>query len=135
MTADEVELSDSVALIGRDTAEAYQARMAQQPADEPELEPDHQPDDKGKPDIEPPQPPVDKPVPAKAAKLTWSGDLPPQKWTNFYKQVLTRFAVGKNLSLGVTFTVQPDQGLSPQEIADTQAALRELGLSDDTEVG
>jgi hypothetical protein len=76
---------------------------------------------------------------ARQTKLTWSGSVPPQKWTNFYMKVLTKFASTQeiNMDLTVTFTIVAtgDGQLSEQKIEETKIALRELGLDDDVVVG
>lgn len=66
--------------------------------------------------------------------LAWSGEIPPQKWMNFYTKVLTPFAVGKGLKLTITLEVSDEKGLSEQKIEDVKLALRELGLNDDVQV-
>lgn len=71
---------------------------------------------------------------ADAAGLSWTGEVPAQKWMNFYTKVLSKFATGKGLKLKVTIDVRPDDGLSPHKVEDTRLALRELGLPDDVEV-
>lgn len=69
--------------------------------------------------------------PARAGKLTWSGEVPPQKWMNFYTRVVSKFAAEKGLKLRVTVEVSPEAGVSPQKTEETRTALRELGLNDD----
>jgi len=61
-------------------------------------------------------------------RLSWEGELPPQKWTNFYMKVLTRFATDPSLRLRVYFEVTPEMGIAPNQIEEIEAALRELGL-------
>jgi hypothetical protein len=61
-------------------------------------------------------------------RLSWEGELPPQKWTNFYMKVLTRFATDPSLRLRVYFEVTPEMGITPNQIEEIEAALRELGL-------
>ncbi len=63
--------------------------------------------------------------------LSWSGEVPPQKWMNFYTRVISKFASDKNLKLKVTIEVSPESGISKQSIEETTIALRELGLNDD----
>ncbi len=63
--------------------------------------------------------------------LRWTGEVPPQKWMNFYTKVLSRFATGKGLRLSVTVDVSPEGGVSAQTVQETKTALRELGLNDD----
>ena len=62
--------------------------------------------------------------------LQWQGDVPPQKWMNFYTKVLSRFASTHGLKLKVTFEV-PAEGDQGQAKADeARSGLRELGLND-----
>jgi len=72
-------------------------------------------------------------VPAsdKARALTWSGEVPAQKWMNFYLKVLAKFATSKGLRLMVKVEASPEAGVSKQVVEETKAALRELGLSED----
>ncbi|MBI4833117.1 MAG: AAA family ATPase, partial [Candidatus Lindowbacteria bacterium] len=69
--------------------------------------------------------------PDTTGKLSWSGEVPTQKWMNFYTKVLARFARDRGLKLNVTVEVAPEGGLSKQSIEETKVALRELGLNDD----
>jgi hypothetical protein len=68
-------------------------------------------------------------------KLTWSGEVPPQKWMNFYTRVISKFASDKNLKLNVSIEASPESGISKQKIEETKVALRELGLNDDLNTG
>jgi hypothetical protein len=74
-----------------------------------------------------PEPPV-PPKPG-AGTLTWSGEVPSQKWMNFYTRVVSKFASEKTLKLKVSIEVRRESGISPQKIEETKVALRELGLS------
>ena len=65
------------------------------------------------------------------ARLAWAGEVPAQKWMNFYTKVLSRFAVGGGLKLTVQVEVAPPGGVSEQKVEETKVALRELGLGDD----
>ncbi len=67
-------------------------------------------------------------------RLRWSGEVPSQKWTNFYTKVLSRFAVGKGLKLIVSAEVADPTGISQQKIDEMKVALRELGLADSATV-
>ena len=69
--------------------------------------------------------------PTKATQISWSGEVPPQKWMNFYTKVLTRFVKGGGLKITVSFDTNTENGVSPQQVEETKAALRELGLDDD----
>jgi hypothetical protein len=75
--------------------------------------------------------PVPLPVADKIAVLHWSGEVPAQKWMNFYQKVLSRFATTKSLRLTVAVDVAPEGGVSKQSVEETKTALRELGLKDD----
>ena len=65
--------------------------------------------------------------------LTWSGEVVPQKWMNLYTKVLTRFVQSGNLKLKVTIDVTPPDGVTDQQVEETKAALRELGMNDDVQ--
>lgn len=73
------------------------------------------------------------PPPPSAGKLVWTGDVPPQKWMNFYTKVLSKFAAGKGLKLTVTVEAAPEGGVTKQQAEETKTALRELGLNDDVQ--
>jgi hypothetical protein len=62
--------------------------------------------------------------------LGWSGDVPAQKWMNFYTKVLAKYATDGKLKITVSFEVSSEGGLLPQRIQETKALLRELGLDD-----
>lgn len=60
----------------------------------------------------------------------WTGEIPPQKWMNFYTKVLARFAGAKGLKLSLTVAVNPVDGVSKPKIEEVRVALRELGMSE-----
>jgi hypothetical protein len=62
--------------------------------------------------------------------LRWEGEIPSQKWMNFYTKVLSKFAANKGLKLTVRFELSAADAVSPQKIEETKVALRELGLDD-----
>jgi uncharacterized membrane protein YgcG len=68
------------------------------------------------------------------ARVVWEGDVPPQKWMNFYTKVLARFATQGGLSIALQVFVEPPGGVSQQQIDEMRAALRELGLEDQVEI-
>ena len=68
-------------------------------------------------------------------QVTWRGQIPTQKWGNFYLKALARFANDHELSLTVDVVIRRGGGISDQRIDELKAALRELGLGDDVEVG
>jgi hypothetical protein len=73
-------------------------------------------------------PPPPRPAPG---VLRWTGEIPPQKWMNFYTKVLSKFASSKGLKLTITVEVAPDDGVSTQKVEETKVALQELGLNAD----
>lgn len=135
----DIEFSDDMFVITAEVARAYQDAQTTPP-------PDAVPVEGGRTDVgmgtgggaEPggkpigPQPLPTPPVagPAKIAGIRWSGEVPPQKWMNFYTKVLSRFAATQGLKLTIAVEVSPSDGLSNQSLEETQNALRELGLDD-----
>ncbi len=69
-------------------------------------------------------------TPQQKSELTWSGEIPSQKWMNFYTKFLTKLGVGNGLTLTVKVESRPEGGLSPQRLEEIRSALRELGLDD-----
>jgi hypothetical protein len=130
MTAD-IEFSEDVFVITKETAEAYLKTRTVTPA--PTVAP--VPTATGVPPT-PAQPlPLDSPsvsppTPSTAAGLTWTGEIPAQKWMNFYTKVLSKFAGARGLKLTLKVEVSPDGGVSKQKLDETKSALRELGLND-----
>lgn len=80
-----------------------------------------QPEGKIKP---PPPPPPDK------TRISWSGEIPPQKWTNFYMKVLSKFAGDSGLKLTVSVDATAEGAAAGHKVQEMKAALRELGLDD-----
>jgi hypothetical protein len=64
------------------------------------------------------------------SRLVWSGEVPHQKWMNFYTKVLSKFAATAGLRITLRVEVAPVDGVSPQKVDETKVALRELGLKD-----
>ena len=142
-----VEISDQMYVITRETAEVYLERQeaAASGVTEPESQPIRETPDTGPtgaastvtnlPQTVPPAG-VERPaVRAAASRLTWAGEVPAQKWMNFYTKVLSRFAIGGGLKLTVQVEVQPAGGVSEQKVEETRAALRELGLEESVVLG
>lgn len=77
------------------------------------------------------QPKPVPPPPRTPITLTWTGEVPHQKWMNFYTKVLTRFVRAAGLKLTVTVEAAPEGGVSEQAVEETKLALRELGLKDE----
>jgi hypothetical protein len=73
-------------------------------------------------------------APSQSKRLTWDGEVPAQKWSNFYMKVLTKLVSGGDLSLRVRLEAKPKDGVTPQQVDDAKAALRGLGLDDNVKV-
>lgn len=71
--------------------------------------------------------PVDK---SGQRMIRWTGHVPPQKWTNFYTKVLTRFATSPGLVLKVSFEAPAGDDAARSKAEEARAALKELGLDD-----
>lgn len=83
-------------------------------------------------EVLPPPPP---PPPPEAKTMRWTGEVPPQKWMNFYTKVLAKFRATADMKLNVSFEISPEGGVPPYKVEETKAALRELGLNDDVRTG
>ena len=60
----------------------------------------------------------------------WEGEIPHQKWTQFYNRILSKFAVRKGLKLAVAVDISDT---TKEEVEEMRMALRELGLGDNVE--
>jgi hypothetical protein len=78
------------------------------------------------------KPPVVDPPPSVPGKtrISWSGDLPPQKWTNFYMKVLSKFAGESGLKLTVSVEATTEGAAAEHKVQEMKAALRDLGMED-----
>ncbi len=137
-TAD-VEISEEMFIITKETAEAYR-KDAMRPGEVAQSPPSTQADDTG--DLT--RPSTDEirtapmaegdrsgpKTPQQKSALKWSGEVPSQKWMNFYTKILTKLGVSSGLTLTVKVECRPEGGLSPQKVEEIKSALRELGLDD-----
>ena len=75
--------------------------------------------------------------PAKPEKQTirWSGEIPPQKWMNFYTKVLSRFVSTPGLKVRVSFEVPAEGHQAESKANEASSGLKELGLDDNVSVG
>jgi hypothetical protein len=69
--------------------------------------------------------------PALGGGLTWSGAIPPQKWTQFYMRILTKLVAKPGLELRVDLRLPTDAEVSDATKSEVELALRELGLDDE----
>ena len=67
-------------------------------------------------------------------KILWSGEVAAQKWTNLYMKVLTKLVSVGNLKLKLSIEAEPKDGVTDQQVEETKASLRGLGLNDDVDV-
>ncbi len=82
----------------------------------------------------PPPSPTPPPPSDEVKGLQWSGQVPAQKWMNFYTKVLAKYATTGKLKLTVSFEVSPEGGVPPHKVEETKALLRELGLDDNVSI-
>jgi hypothetical protein len=130
LSSQDVEISDDVFLIQRELAEAYEAGRTSPTQDVVVGS-----TVTGDSDTTATSPVTDSksPILASIPRLVWSGDVPHQKWMNFYTKVLSKFAATAGLKLTLRVEVAPAEGVSPQKVDKTKVALRELGLKDSLE--
>ena len=73
------------------------------------------------------------PGPDSEQMLLWSGEIPTQKWMNFYTKVLARFANKPGLKIRVSLEAETGED-AETTVQETRTALRELGLGEDVEL-
>lgn len=61
-------------------------------------------------------------------RVTWSGVVPPQRWTQFYTKALSKFSVEQGVRLKLTVSVDIEGDVAEHREQEFRAALRELGL-------
>lgn len=130
----EVEISDDMYLVRREVAEAYKAPGG--PSSPPPVGPAPIPTARepagGKTAPVLPANPSESTssLGSSITRMSWSGEVPHQKWMNFYTKVLSKFAATPGMTLTLTVDVAPADGISTQKLEETKVALRELGLKD-----
>jgi hypothetical protein len=130
VSAFDVELSEDMFIIQRETAEAYVAgRSSPTPHPVVQQPPPPTKGTSGSPTGGSTPPLV--PPPVGVRRVRWQGDVPPQKWMNFYTKVLSKFAAQSGLKIGLSIEIAPEGGVSNQKVDEVKVALRELGLPDD----
>jgi hypothetical protein len=121
-----VEISDQVVLLRRDKALALKGELARPSEVLPAPQEVSEAISVG-PERESQPHAVALSLPVKR-RFSWEGELPPQKWANFYMKVLTRFATDPNLRLTVRFELSPEEGIPQSVVEEVEIALKELGL-------
>jgi hypothetical protein len=122
LPSQDVEISDDVFLIQRELAKAYEAGRI---SPTPDVVVGSTVTGDAGTTATSPITDSKSPVPASIPRLVWSGDVPHQKWMNFYTKVLSKFATTAGLKLTLRVEVASAEGIS--------SALRELGLKDSLE--
>lgn len=155
LAATQVELSDDIFIITRETAERYREQQAASQvkkitvplptettartntgdstttADPPATIPGATTDPLVLP-VNPP--PIIPPKPRTTLrKASWRGTIPRQKWTTFYTKVLAPFAQIDNVTISVHIEIAPHDGLQQHQIEDMKISLRDLGLAENIE--
>ena len=111
MTAD-VEFSDEMFVVTKETAEAYQkGRPTTSAPATPSLDTASKTVPPGESPATPASP-ATTPTPDISTSLSWTGEVPAQKWMNFYTKILSKFASGGGLKLKLNVEVTPDGGLA-----------------------
>jgi len=80
------------------------------------------------PKVEPGKPVLQPPAAPRG--IRWSGEVPPQKWMNFYTKVLSKVSNVPGVSISVTFKASPGAEQSQAKIDELRAGLKELSLDD-----
>ncbi len=149
---DEVEFADDVFILRKKDAEAYLRRLATaQPEDGPPAngtnvrdgangsyggasDTQSSEDSGGSPTDTPPSGETEPVATEKIPGFRWTGEIPAQKWVNFYTRILMRFVSKGGLKLSLQVQVEPPDGVTRQELEETVLALRELGLDETIEM-
>jgi len=133
MTLMQIEISDDMFIIKKETAIEYQKNQ-KDIEDKPESTKPPQGGDAPTPS-KPPEPPiiVDEPSSGKITNVSWEGEVPAQKWMNFYTKILSKYATGGSLNVSIKFKAVSDDGISQQKVEETKVGLQELGLDNDVQ--
>ncbi|MCG8418451.1 MAG: DUF499 domain-containing protein [Proteobacteria bacterium] len=152
MRYDDVEIAEDVYLIPRARAEEYLIQKSQRESSTHSADHTAPPTGGGtdasvsvsQPGVtgQSPQPtpsigaPAAPPVStgSEIAGFTWTGEIPTQKWMNFYTKVLSRFATSGGLKLTLTVDVTLSGGTATNKIEETKVALRELGVDEELDL-
>lgn len=145
LNADDVEISEDVFILSREVAVKYrdavkEAARSEKPAATVTAPASPTPVGGATPTPAalapggaPTSPPVDDEVTGGGTtesfkRMTWTGEVPPKLWMNFYTKVLSKHATDSCLKLKVTIETSPISGISKEKIEETRTALKELGL-------
>ena len=137
----DIEISEDMYIITKETAQDFRNKAEAEKRGETkpaELTGDNRISEPVPPPFSPVSPEDGKPVTGSDTltpepdsllrKLSWTGEIDPHKWMNFYTKVLSKYVDDKNLKLKVSFEASPESGISKDHLEETKNALRELGL-------
>jgi len=62
--------------------------------------------------------------------LSWNGEVPSQKWMNFYTNVVSNFVSGNQVKIKISIDVNNEEGISEQKIEELKSKLRDMGLDE-----
>ena len=128
--AEDVEISDEVVLLPLDKALALKEQLLSTPqGQKPPVQAVAEAKEKLEAKLEQVSPAP--PVPS-LRRLSWQGQLPHQKWMQFYTKILSHFATDPSLQLELRFRVAPESGIPPSTIEEIKMALRDLGLDSES---
>jgi hypothetical protein len=142
LNAEEIEISDEMFIVTAETADAYRRRQTEGVADRETSSSGasitaggggEQAGDSGVAELFPKGALDSREAEGTnqgVSAISWCGEVPAQKWMNFYTRVLTKLGVGDRLKLTVNVEYKLEEGATNQKINDVKSALRELGLSD-----
>jgi hypothetical protein len=128
-----VEFSDEVVLLPREKALSLKEGAGKEPVAIRDRGEGHEAGSGEEEPGPPTAPPTGVIEAERLSTLLWEGEVPPQKWMNFYTRVVSRFATGPGLKLRVQVEASPETGVTREAVEETKRALRELGLSDAVE--
>ncbi len=132
------EISEDMYVIMKDTAKEFREKVEAEKRGKTKPSKDNRVVEPASPPLSPTSPEGGKPVTGSDSitsepksllhKLSWTGEIDPHKWMNFYTKVLSKYANDKSLKLKVSFETSPDTGISNEQMEETKNALHELGL-------
>jgi hypothetical protein len=142
LNASDVEISDEMFIVTAETAEAYRRRLTEGAAAEETSPPEagetggQQLEGNGKSgtaELFPEERLGGREAGGSktgSSAISWRGEVPAQKWMNFYTRVITKLGVSNRLKLTVNVEYKFADVTTKQKINDVKSALRELGLND-----
>ena len=71
-------------------------------------------------------------VVVKGVNAHWIGEVPHQRWSQFYNKVLMKHVMGKKLKLKIEVDLED---VTAEDVEQMRISLQELGLDDDVQTG